>query len=605
MDYRIQTIIIPTDDTHMVCRDLFYHGENGYLDQQKRTLTVILGQQIDFLTYMNACSWGKWKKLTGAKNVKIHLDAEGPCRLRFIGYHEEYWELVREVFEVVVDERTEKREIVYTFPDNDETIVGVEISPLATCTVYGGYYSVEVDEETMTPVDLSIATTTFRREKYIKKNIDLLKSELMDGDDEIRDHLYIHVVDNGRTLTSEEIESRNIWLHQNPNVGGAGGYARGMIESLHQNPEPTHVLLMDDDVLVLPESIRRTYHLLRLLKPEYRDNFVAGAMLKLEKPMMFHEDIGRVYPDGRCGPLKPTVDLSWFLPVVETESAWYNGPNQYAGWWHCCIPVKAIKENGLPLPVFIRGDDVEYSLRCKAKILTMNGICIWQPGFDLKYNPAMDCYQDARNRLIAQAASGVAPEINFFEDFHTRMLYEIERFEYNAAELILKAFEDYMKGPEYLMKLNGESLIKENAATNEKPEPLSSHPEIQISSRAALFDDVVLGRKDRWLRKITRNGHRLTPERLYREGCPTGVYGWGDNTNKLTLMKQYAAVNPFEETVVIRRLDKERYKKWNKRYKAFMKDWKNRGSEVAASWRKAQPQLVSEEFWQKYLGGNQ
>lgn len=43
-----------------------------------------------------------------------------------------------------------------------------------------------------------------------------------------------------------------------------------MIESIRQKPKATHVLLMDDDVVVLSESIKRTYLLLLLAKEKYK-----------------------------------------------------------------------------------------------------------------------------------------------------------------------------------------------------------------------------------------------------------------------------------------------------------------------------------------------
>ena len=48
---------------------------------------------------------------------------------------------------------------------------------------------------------------------------------------------------------------------------------------------------MDDDVKILPESIIKTYNLLRCLKPEYRDHFISGAMLYYEKMHVQHEDV--------------------------------------------------------------------------------------------------------------------------------------------------------------------------------------------------------------------------------------------------------------------------------------------------------------------------
>lgn len=39
---------------------------------------------------------------------------------------------------------------------------------------------------------------------------------------------------------------------------------------------------MDDDVEVSPESILRTYNLLRIVNDEYAEAFVSGAMLNIE-----------------------------------------------------------------------------------------------------------------------------------------------------------------------------------------------------------------------------------------------------------------------------------------------------------------------------------
>lgn len=89
----------------------------------------------------------------------------------------------------------------------------------------------------------------------------------------------------------------------------------------------------------------------------------------------------------------------------------------YAGWWFCCIPMKMIKQNGLPLPLFIRGDDVEFSLRNHAKFITMNGICIWHMGFTYKFNASMELYQVHRNSLILQAVSEVCQNVDFMNRY--------------------------------------------------------------------------------------------------------------------------------------------------------------------------------------------
>ena len=76
-----------------------------------------------------------------------------------------------------------------------------------------------------------------------------------------------------------------------------------MIESLEQNPKATHVLLMDDDVEVLPESFIRTFNLLSLLKEEYAEAFLSGAMMSLEEPNLRTEDLGFFTAKGTFLPL--------------------------------------------------------------------------------------------------------------------------------------------------------------------------------------------------------------------------------------------------------------------------------------------------------------
>ena len=106
----------------------------------------------------------------------------------------------------------------------------------------------------------------------------------------------MHVIDNGCTLPYKELSTDKVTISPNENVGGAGGFARGMIESMEQDVPATHVLLMDDDVEVSPESIMRTYNLLRIVKPEYSEAFVSGAMLNYEDVQDMKEDTGFIDP---------------------------------------------------------------------------------------------------------------------------------------------------------------------------------------------------------------------------------------------------------------------------------------------------------------------
>ena len=91
------------------------------------------------------------------------------------------------------------------------------------------------------------------------------------------------VIDNGRTLDAETLSGDGVRVFPNKNVGGAGGFARGMIEAMRLEKPATHVLLMDDDVQISTESLKRTYQLLSIVNDEYKDSYVSGAMMSYER----------------------------------------------------------------------------------------------------------------------------------------------------------------------------------------------------------------------------------------------------------------------------------------------------------------------------------
>jgi hypothetical protein len=213
---------------------------------------------------------------------------------------------------------------------------------------------------------------------------------------------------------------------------------------------------MDDDVKIEPEAILRTYRLLKLLKDEYQEAFISGAMLSLNKPYIQHEN-GALWNMGKCVFVNRNLDLRKFEKVVYNE---VEVKRDYAAWWYCCMPVSVIREDNLPIPVFIHEDDVEYSLRNAKSIITMNGIAIWHPVAET-IRVSSNEYYNLRNLLIVNAAH--CPKYNkcmlckkMLVNFGAALL----RFRYRDMKLILMALEDFCKGPGWLLKLDGASYHK-------------------------------------------------------------------------------------------------------------------------------------------------
>lgn len=599
MEYVIQKLVFPTEEKHRECRKLFYRGSRGVFDAAERSLSIGFGQSCDFVTYLNACSYQKWKKYTGAKGLKLHLTIEGEAEVTFLGYSKDALTVTRVEYDTKKYTAKKKTEIVYEFPEMEEQMVGFEISGLSHCKILGGYYTVNVKK--VNDVRLSIATTTCKKEEFIKKNVQIIKEEILDGKDEMAKNVYLHVVDNGRTLDKKDVSAGGqIFLHPNRNAGGSGGYARGMMESLHQKPKATHVLLIDDDVLVLPESIRRTYNLLKLLLPEHRDSIISGAMLYYEQPEYQHEDIGTIQDDCKYGPLKRTLDHTKLKNNLENEKDWTIYKNSFAAWWYCCLPVSAIEEYGLPLPFFIRVDDMEYSLRTRLPLITMNSICVWHMGFTTKYNATFDEYQQYRNWLVSQSI-GVVPEVNVIGAIYNAFRVEIIRFNYNAAQLVVEALEDYMKGPKFLETVDGEKITNEHFKLNDKLVPLSELPDGNTFRPRDSYEAPPLTFTNRVLLKLTWNGQQFCPKFLEKGGVVPMGFDWDLQVQRIAMHSKLIAVNPYNETGIYRIKDKARFRELKRRYKRAMKDYKQRGAAVREAYRKEGAYMKSEKFWRKYL----
>lgn len=602
MEYRIQSLVLPTEEKHRGCRKLFYRGNLGILDTEKKTLTIGYGQGCDFATYINACSWRKWQNYTNAKKLKLHITFEGDAELTFLGYDKEALAVNRKEFAIKKYSNKTKKEIIYEFPENDEMMVGFEISALSKCTISNAFFTVEVKDSDVNNVVLSLATTTCNKEAFIKKNVELIKNEILSLKDEMAKNFYLHVVDNGRTLTKKDISGDHVYLHPNKNAGGAGGFARGMMESLNQKPKATHILLMDDDVLVLPESIRRTYNLLKLLKPEHKETLISGAMLYYENPGYQHEDIGTVGDDWRYRPLKEKLNLGKISYALENEKNYTLHKNSYAAWWYCCVPVTQVKKHGLPLPLFIRGDDIEYGRRLNIPIITMNAICVWHMGFVTKYNAAFNQYQQYRNSLIAQATTGAIPHLNIIAAFYDAFRTEIMQFNYGAAELIARALEDFMKGPKYIETADGEKIARENFKLNDKLVPLSELPDGNTFRPKDSYEAPQLSFKNRVLIRLTWNGQRFFPKFLDKGGVVPISFDDGIQIQRIALHNKLIAVNPYNETGIYRIKDKKRFRELMRRYNRVMRDYKRRGNQVRKAYADDAKYMTSEKFWRKYLG---
>ncbi|NEG70487.1 glycosyltransferase family protein [Bifidobacterium choloepi] len=574
--------------------------------------------EYDFTTYFNSLSVMKLQEYTSMTGCSLHLELKGAaCDIQqtmgdaFAAHPIPVGDVHH--LDASVD-TWQSFDLPLTVTD-DMVVVGFRIVTDGRVEMRDSYYTLELHDEPRNDVELVLSTTTFKKESFIINNINLVKKYILDSNDEIAKHFNMYVVDNGRTLDVDALNSEHIKIIPNDNVGGAGGFTRGMIMAMEQKPKATNILLMDDDVAVSPESIKRTYNLLCILTPEHRDAMISGAMLNYEIGEDQWEDTGFMTPEGTFAPAKPSLRLTKFEDIIYNEM-FRPGKvikYRYAAWWYCCIPIDVIEKNGLPLPFFVRCDDAEYGVRCGTEFITMNSLCVWHMSFHERYNAAVERYQTTRNTMIAQATTGFAPQSDFMGELENNIRLELKKFGYDNAELCLDAFEDFLKGPSFFSKPG--RAEETFMAANRNKEQLVSFEELQKQADADpelsgfnikhIDRQLIDGDKPRSLPQrladlVTDNGQRLvkTPGEGY---AVIPVLGWVYPAGVIRGKDKLVVIDWYNRKGAIRTKDIKRYEQIKKRYARDLKYYKQHGDRLRREYAESRPELTSVKFWKKYL----
>lgn len=608
---KLASVLLEVEDYLSHDEEMLYRREGGSLcsfDSGERALSV--SGLVDFATYLNGFSAGKWVQYTGIDNVVLHVELAGDAgvlAIRTLGEDED-GTLVSEVVGVLDIESGVEFEAYEVDLPLDATIVGFALMTSGSMRIRDAYYYTVVDEGRMHPTCLALCTTTFRKEEFIVPNIDRIKQGVLQSDDEIARNFHLFVVDNGCTLDAQGLSGDGVSVIPNPNVGGAGGFARGMMAAQEDGRPFTHVILMDDDVRMLPESFKRLYALLSLTTPEYERACVNGAMLQLEHPSVQFEDVSYVRRIGGYQKIKPCLNMHDQENVVRNELIDVEVDNAYGAWWFSCIPMELVREKGLPMPFFIRCDDVEYGVRCQTKYMTMNGISVWHAQFVGRFNAAIVCYQYARNMMITNALHDCCDQRLLMLQFWRTLHVYLRTMDYAAAELWLDGLDDYLKGPEFLMQSNGIAIVKANSAKAEKLVPLEELDK-DIIDKLEVNLDWLTGDVDNtplWRKVILTVPHdrHYFPDFMLSDTPGMLAPGSGDDFTpwyRTAMRKHLVAMSIDGTRGNIRTIDRARYKRIVKRYRELMEKYRDEGPDIAQRYREKRPEMTSAAFWKQYL----
>lgn len=584
---------------------------------------------FDFTTFFNALSVNKWREYTVAEGFMLHLELRGAActvtqtRTDALDYYSH--KLPDTARSVEASQEWQTIDMSLVLDDNDVMDAFI-IDAEGEMELRNSYYTAQIPDGSARPVELALSTTTFKKEAFIKHNIELVRTKIVETNELIAKHFRMYVVDNGRTLDAKKLSSKNITVFSNNNVGGSGGFTYGMIKAL-EDGDVTNILLMDDDVEVSPESIIRTFTLLSIVNDKYSEAFVSGAMMNYDEPDQHWEDTGHMTVKGNYLPDKPPLRVSALNEAISCETFSYDADifadlkQRYAGWWYCCIPISTIKRIGLPLPFFVRFDDAEYALRAKPRFMTMNGICVWHLVFFMRYSAAVERYQVTRNGLIGQFTTGVASMTDFFEEIHHEMVIELCKFNYADAELVLEGIEDFFKGPQFIAQKGiGEKTFMAANRKKEKLIPLDELREqamkeygIDVTTLApnAVTDDIPMKGANvsrvenvtlRALMRKSLNGQLWGNLKPFVDTVPVihGV-GWSYQEGRLYGAEAVIAIDNFNKKGIIRHKNADRAKQIWSRYQNDLKYYRQNKEKLKKEYQASKAYLTSFDFWESYL----
>jgi galactofuranosylgalactofuranosylrhamnosyl-N-acetylglucosaminyl-diphospho-decaprenol beta-1,5/1,6-galactofuranosyltransferase len=425
-------------------------------------------QRVSLGTYFNAFPASYWRRHTPVRSVRLRVDVEveSGSGASVIVYRSS-------------PRGTSNRVDSATTSGSGELVFDLPL----TSFVDGGWYWFDLvahdKEVTLSRADwsvptaaarsqgsLSVAVTTFNRPEFAVRHMTTLAqdADLL----EVLDRLII--VDQGSDKVADQAGyepaaaqlGARFRLVEQANLGGSGGFARGMEEALRAD-DSAYVLLLDDDVSIETEGILRALHFADFTTDP---TIVGGHMFNLYERAVLHT-FGEQVDRRRFfwGPAAKSSEGHDFSERNLRMTPWMHRrvDVDYNGWWMCLIPLQIVREIGLALPVFIKWDDAEYGVRAQKAgftTVTLPGAAVWHMPWTEKDDTIdWQAYYHQRNRWVAALShspfdrGGRMP----FESFALDVRHLLS-MQYSAVAVRIRALDDVLEGPHHLHATLGERL---------------------------------------------------------------------------------------------------------------------------------------------------
>jgi galactofuranosylgalactofuranosylrhamnosyl-N-acetylglucosaminyl-diphospho-decaprenol beta-1,5/1,6-galactofuranosyltransferase len=432
-------------------------GGLGWL-RGRRGLSVPSYKKVSLATYFNAFPASYWKAWTALEQVVLRITTRGSGQI--IVFRSNARSVIQRVDGQEVEGAEDETTSTFTIPLTSFLDGGWMWFDLNAAG--GAFELVQADwlapegVEPVTPGSATVSITTLNRGAYCTK----LLTEIGSDDETLAVLDRVQVIDQGSEKlvdavgfpAAEQALRGKLTLIEQANIGGSGGFSRGMLEVVDRG-ESDYIILLDDDVEVEPESIRRLV--------TFANHCTTPAIVGGHFFDMFDKATLHAFAEGirwspfMWGPFTP--DRHDFSAANLRQTNWLHRRYDvdYNGWWMSLIPVSTIKKVGLALPVFIKWDDAEFSLRARehgVPTVSFPGAAIWHVSWvDKDDSHDWQAFFHARNRLVAALLH--SPEHRGGKLWRANLAGDVKNLltmDYYTVAMRMEAIRNVLKGPDQL-----------------------------------------------------------------------------------------------------------------------------------------------------------
>lgn len=435
---RLQALLWPEQGV-ITEREMFLRtGGPAFFDDHANEIRFEATGFAAFDTACNLFNIGKWVRHCGLNDVRLRLQGRGSFELTVIqAMPERSWE--RLVNRIVTLDNGAEVDLTHFVRHPVGGVLYFTLHSLGEGCLREAEW-VTTQQPKRQP-DLALCITTFKREEAVRASVSRFETFMQTS--RIAPHLHLLVVDNGQSAGLSA--TARVTPIQNENLGGSGGFARGLIEAEARGA--SHCLFMDDDASVLMGAIERVWAFLgHAINPA---TAVSGGLTKGDHRWSLWES-GAIF-NRWCRPQWLGTDLRDFHQVLRMEFG-STGPkpaNFYGGWWFFAFPVAETRYR--PFPFFVRGDDISFSIANRFDIVTLPGVLTFQDTDFSDKESLQTLYLDLRSHLIHHLALpnmeiGWRGALGVPAGFFYRSLVQCH---YETLASLNLSLEDVLRGPDF------------------------------------------------------------------------------------------------------------------------------------------------------------